>query len=132
MVTSNDYELGLFNGDVGIIRNNDKGVPMAYFEDSEGNVKAVLPRYVSQAETVFAMTIHKSQGSEFDKVLVILPGKEEIKILTRELLYTAVTRAKKQVVIQSSKEVIIKAAGLQVSRASGINDRFNEQLLPTA
>ncbi len=124
MVTSNNYELGLFNGDVGIIRKNQKGISMAWFENSEGKIEAVLPGYITQAETVYAMTIHKSQGSEFDKVLVILPKNEEVQILTRELLYTGVTRAKKHVTVQGKKEIILKTALAQVKRASGINERF--------
>ena len=72
------------------------------------------------------MTIHKSQGSEFEKVLVILPEKKEIKIITRELLYTAVTRAKKQVTIQASEEVILNASEQSVKRGSGIVERFTK------
>ena len=124
MVTSNNYELGLFNGDVGIIRKNERGVAMAWFENSEGKIEPVLPGYITQAETVYAMTIHKSQGSEFDKVLVILPENEDVQILTRELLYTGVTRAKMQVTVQGKKEVIIKTTAAQVKRASGIIERF--------
>ena len=86
MVTSNNAELGLFNGDIGIIRKDENGVPRAWFQSGEGEIKSVLPGYISNAETVFAMTIHKSQGSEFNKVLVILPKGEDSKILTRELL----------------------------------------------
>lgn len=125
MVTSNNYELGLFNGDIGIIRTDDTGAPLAYFEDTEGNIRSVLPAYIAHAETVFAMTIHKSQGSEFEKVLVVLPKQEDVQILTRELLYTAVTRAKGKVFIQGSKKTILKAAERKVRRASGIQDRIN-------
>ncbi len=124
MITSNNYELGLFNGDIGIIRQNEKGVAMAWFEDNEGKLKTVLPGYISQAETVFAMTIHKSQGSEFEKVLMVLPDKEDNNMLTRELLYTGITRAKQTVIIQARKEVILKAANAQVQRTSGIAARF--------
>jgi exodeoxyribonuclease V alpha subunit len=124
MVTSNNYELGLFNGDVGIIRKNEKGIAMAWFENREGKIEPVLPGYITQAETVYAMTIHKSQGSEFDKVLMILPEKEDVQILTRELIYTGVTRAKKQVTVQGKREIILKAAAAQVKRASGIIERF--------
>lgn len=127
MVTSNNYELGLFNGDIGIIRKNGKDIPMACFENSEGEIERVLPGYITQAETVYAMTIHKSQGSEFDNVLVILPENVDIQILTRELLYTGVTRAKKHVTVQGKKEVILNTAAAQVTRASGIIERFIDQ-----
>ena len=124
MVTSNNAELGLFNGDIGIIRKDENGVPRAWFQSGEGEIKSVLPGYISNAETVFAMTIHKSQGSEFNKVLVILPKGEDSKILTRELLYTAVTRARENVIVQGSEALILKTAAAFVERGSGIIDRF--------
>lgn len=126
MVTSNNAELGLFNGDIGIIRKDDNEVPRAWFQSGEGEIKSVLPGYISNAETVFAMTIHKSQGSEFGKVLVILPKGEDSKILTRELLYTAVTRAKESVIVQGSEDLILKTAAAFVERGSGIIDRFKQ------
>lgn len=127
MVTGNNYELELFNGDVGIIRKNEDGVAMAWFENGDGTLKSVLPTFISKLETVFAMTIHKSQGSEFNKVMVMLPDNEDIAILTRELLYTAVTRAKEKVIVMGKKEVILNAAKRQVNRTSGICERFKEQ-----
>lgn len=123
MMTENNYELGLFNGDVGVVRPNENNELRIWF-DQKGELKPVLPSSVSGVETVFAMTIHKSQGSEFEKVLVVLPEKKEIKIITRELLYTAVTRAKKQVIIQASEEVILNASAQSVKRGSGIVERF--------
>ena len=126
MVTSNNAELGLFNGDIGIIRKDENGVPRAWFQSGEGEIKSVLPGYISNAETVFAMTIHKSQGSEFNKVLVVLPKGEDSKILTRELLYTAVTRAKENVIVQGSEALILKTADAFVERGSGIIGRFKQ------
>jgi exodeoxyribonuclease V alpha subunit len=126
IVTRNYYSLGLFNGDVGIIRADEKGVLKAWFEDSEDELKSVLPGYVAESETVFAMTIHKSQGSEYDKVLVVLPDNPNIPILTRELLYTAVTRAKSKVMVQASEAVILQTTERVVERASGIMERFEE------
>ena len=126
MVTSNNRELNLFNGDIGIIRADDNGISRAWFQAGEDEIKSVLPGFISNAETVFAMTIHKSQGSEFDKILVILPKGEEIKILTRELLYTAVTRAKNKVTIQGGQALILKTAEAIVQRGSGIIDRFKQ------
>lgn len=124
ILTRNYYEHGLFNGDTGIIRANEQGVLMAWFEDSTGTLKAIMPGYLSEAETVFAMTIHKSQGSEFDEVLVVLPSIANSPLLTRELLYTAVTRARKRVYLQGSGETILTAAQRVVERASGIAARF--------
>ena len=71
------------------------------------------------------MTIHKSQGSEFEKVMVVLPDMENIPLLTRELLYTAVTRAKSKVIVQGEEAAILKAADSYVKRGSGIIQRFN-------
>ena len=70
------------------------------------------------------MTIHKSQGSEFDEVLVILPKKKENKLLTRELVYTGVTRSKKCTYIQSSEDVLFTAVSQQVDRVSGLKERI--------
>ncbi|HWV64239.1 exodeoxyribonuclease V subunit alpha, partial [Chitinophaga sp.] len=126
ILTRNYYEHGLFNGDTGIIRADENGVLMAWFEDSTGTLKAVLPGYLTQAETAFAMTIHKSQGSEFGEVLVLLPDTTDVPILTRELLYTAVSRAKNKVYVQGTPEVILMAAERFVERASGIAARFRE------
>ncbi len=126
IMNSNNYDLGLFNGDVGIIRKDDNNDYKAYFEDSEGNLKTVLPGLLAKVETVFAMTIHKSQGSEFEQILMILPPAEGITILTRELLYTGITRAKKKVILQASSQAILDASAAQVKRASGINNRFLE------
>lgn len=128
MVTKNNYALGLFNGDIGIIREDKNKVLKAFFEKSEGELIAVLPGLLTQVETVFAMTIHKSQGSEFTNVLMILPEAENINILTRELLYTGLTRAKQKIILQASESVILKSAEAKVERASGINQRFLEEV----
>lgn len=124
IVTGNNYELGLFNGDIGIVRKDETGKLRVYFEDADGNLRGIQPAFVTASETVFAMTIHKSQGSEFDQVFVQLPNYADNAILTRELLYTAVTRAKKEVVIQASQEVILETCARRVKRGSGIAERF--------
>ncbi len=126
MMTKNHYDLQLFNGDIGIIRADENGTLKAWFLDSGQNLISILPGFVSDSETVFAMTIHKSQGSEFDNVMVILPDATGIELLTRELLYTAVTRAKKQVIIQGSEDIILQTARRSVKRVSGIRERFVE------
>ena len=124
MVSRNYYDLQLFNGDIGIIRPDKNGQMKAWFIDNEKNLRSILPGYITDAETVFAMTIHKSQGSEFDNVLLLLPVVGDISLLTRELLYTAVTRAKKSVLIQGKGEVINTTANNSVKRISGIKDRL--------
>ena len=124
MLTSNNYELQLFNGDIGIIRPDVKGDLKAWFEAAKGEVKSISTGYISNAETVYTMTIHKSQGSEFDEVLVSIPESEGIPILTRELLYTAITRAKHKVIVMGSESVILRASKAFVKRGSGIIERF--------
>lgn len=129
MVTKNNPNLRLNNGDVGIVRKNENGQLHAYFPNPEKSKEypkdliKVSPALLSDWETTFAMTIHKSQGSEFDEVLVVLPKKTN-KILTRELLYTGVTRAKKKAVIQSTLEMLKETTAKKVDRVSGIQERI--------
>lgn len=126
IITTNNYTLEIFNGDIGIVRPDADGNLKVWFENAAGEVKSVLPGLINQAETVYAMTIHKSQGSEFEQVLVVLPQQQNIAILTRELLYTGITRAKNKVFLQGSQAVILQAAQMQVKRTSGIAQRFLE------
>ena len=133
MVTKNTPVLNLFNGDVGIIRLDENKQLKAYFtaiskKDSGEDctqIMAINPALISDWETVFAMTIHKSQGSEFDAVMVVLPKQESNRLLTRELLYTAVTRAKKKAIIQSNMETIKSTVQKGVERVSGVQQRIN-------
>ncbi|MBE0668208.1 MAG: ATP-binding domain-containing protein, partial [Bacteroidales bacterium] len=132
IVTHNDYNLDIFNGDVGIIRKesrNGKETFYAHFEDSSGEIRKIPAGYLNNFETVFAMTIHKSQGSEFDNVVVILPEKQGERLLTRELLYTAVTRARSRVLIQSSADNLRRCVDRSVSRASGLEERLNKTII---
>jgi exodeoxyribonuclease V alpha subunit len=127
IVTKNHPDLGLFNGDVGIIRRMKENNKLkAYFidEDKKDKLKVISPGFIADCETVFAMTIHKSQGSEFKQVLVILPKNSEIQLLTRELIYTAVTRAKEKAIIQGTEDVLLAATNRKVQRASGITQRI--------
>jgi len=126
MVTKNMYELGLFNGDIGILRYDQDRNLRAWFEGGDTGIRAILPAYLTSTETVFAMTIHKSQGSEFNKVMVVLPEGIENQLLTRELLYTAVTRAKSDITIQGTAETILHAASCSVKRISGITGRIDD------
>ena len=123
MITKNDYQLKLFNGDIGLIRENNDGELQAYFEAEDGGLRAINPNFIGQYRTVFAMTIHKSQGSEFDQVAMVLP-KEEIAILSKELLYTGLTRAKTNLWIFSNPSILEVSSQKPVQRASGIADRL--------
>lgn len=126
MITRNYNDIELYNGDVGMIRKDDNDNYRAYFLDKENEVRSFVPGLLPDVETVFAMTIHKSQGSEYNKVLVILPDNKDNPLLTRELLYTAITRAKDEVIIQGALDVILETIGKEVKRASGITNRLNQ------
>lgn len=89
----------------------------------------VPPGYLTGYETVFAMTVNKSQGSEADRILVLLPEQKEIQLLTRELLYTAVTRAKKQVLVQGTQEVLEHAIRQKITRISGLEARLQNKTM---
>lgn len=127
MVTQNDYQLGLFNGDIGVMgpSPSEPGSLAAFFEGSDQNVKFFSPSRLPYHETVYAMSVHKSQGTEFDHIFLILPQWRS-RVITRELLYTAVTRARKSVVIAASASLIREAVLSPVQRASGIADQLWE------
>ena len=120
MVTTNDYQLGLFNGDVGVIAWDGPHL-RAFFRNAEGGLRSLLPSRLPPHETVFAMTVHKSQGSEFRRVGLMLPPALS-PILTRELVYTGVTRAKEAVRLYGTVEVLRESVKRRVERASGLRD----------
>jgi exodeoxyribonuclease V alpha subunit len=121
LVTENDYELGLNNGDTGVVVQEPERV-LAAFERG-GGVSRYSPTRLGALETVYAMTIHKSQGSQFDAAAVLLPGPES-RILTRELLYTAATRARHELILAGSAEAVRAAVQRPVARASGLRRRL--------
>jgi exodeoxyribonuclease V alpha subunit len=122
IVTANDYALRLFNGDVGVaVGRPGGGVALAFRRGSE--IVPVSPALVGDVAPVYAMTIHRSQGSEFDNVAVVLPDPTS-RVLTRELLYTAVTRARHGVVIVGSEASLRAGIGRRVARASGLLRRL--------
>ena len=124
LITRNNYQMGLFNGDIGIAmpaadaQNNALDV---FFAGNAGGVRRFRPHQLPQHETVYAMTVHKSQGSEFDEVLFILPDRD-LPILTRELIYTALTRARKKVTIWGPRAIIRSAIARKIERTSGLRD----------
>jgi len=124
MVNRNQPEIGLYNGDTGILRTIN-GVMRACFLNASGQLFSVLPAQIESMETAFAMTIHKSQGSEYDAVMILLPPTEASPILTRELLYTAVTRARKKVIISAPPAVVLSTVQKGIDRVSGIINRIN-------
>lgn len=123
LVTRNDASLDLFNGDLGVIVAGPDGAPRAAFQGGEpGSFRLLHPGRLPPHETVFAMTVHKSQGSQFDDVLLVLP-EQPSPILTRELLYTAVTRAQRKVRVVGSAATIEQAIGEEVLRFSGLREK---------
>ncbi len=121
LITANDYNLGLFNGDTGVVVA-EGGELRSVFERRAELVR-VAPTRLAAVETLYAMTIHKSQGSQFGEVVVILPD-ETSPILTRELLYTAVTRAEDRVTIVGTEAAVRAAVDRPVNRASGLRERL--------
>ena len=119
LVRRNDYVVGRYNGDVGIEVPDDDGELVVAFPGEAGQVEYLSPTRLPEHQTVFAMTIHKSQGSEFERVLVVLPDQPS-PILTRELVYTAVTRAKDGMTLLGSAELLEAALKERVRRASGL------------
>lgn len=125
MVTVNDYHLKLFNGDIGMafIDSRGDGSLKIYFPGEGGELRAFSPFRLPANETVYAMTVHKSQGSEFEKLSLILPENDS-RVMTRELLYTAITRAKASVEIFGDKNILTEAVKRTVERNSGLMDRL--------
>jgi exodeoxyribonuclease V alpha subunit len=118
LVTANDYDVGLFNGDSGVVVDGDERGLVAAF--ARGGEPVVLsPARLSAVQTVHAMTVHRAQGSQFERVTLVLPTVES-RLLTRELLYTAVTRAESHVRVVGSESAVRRAVSRQVARASGL------------
>jgi exodeoxyribonuclease V alpha subunit len=122
LVSENDYELGLWNGDTGVIVQDENGHAGAVFERGRELLR-FSPLRLGAVETVYAMTIHKSQGSQFETAAVLLPPAES-RILTRELLYTAVTRARRELILVGTESTVRSAVERPVARASGLRERL--------
>ncbi len=118
LVTSNDYQHGLFNGDVGVVVRTETGLQAVFRR--QGGVIRVHPGQLESPETPYAMTIHRGQGSEFDEVTVVLPDADS-PLLTRELFYTAVTRARSRLRVIAEPRAIEQAVSTRVRRASGLS-----------
>lgn len=121
MVVRNEYSLDLYNGDIGICLMDPEspGNVKVWFEREDDSLQGILPGRLKSCETVYALTIHKSQGAEIGEVLVVLPENES-RLVTRELLYTAVTRASKTVTIKSSYSAFQLAVSGRIKRHSGL------------
>ena len=122
LVTANDYGLQLYNGDTGVVVRTAGGGLAAAFRRGRAIVE-IGPRRLSAVETVHAMTVHKSQGSQFATVVVILPEPSS-PVLTRELLYTAITRARERLVVAGTEASVRAAVARPITRATGLRDRL--------
>ncbi len=123
LITRNDYTIELFNGDVGIILPDpDAGGELrAFFPKPDGDYRKIRPFRLPEHELAYAMTVHKSQGSEFSNVLLLLP-EQDSPILTRELIYTGITRATTSVEIWGNEEVFRLAVSRRIRRTSGLRE----------
>jgi exodeoxyribonuclease V alpha subunit len=128
MVTRNDAQLGVFNGDVGVVLPGTEGKPKVWFLDGQA-LRSVSVMRLAQVDTAFVMTVHKSQGSEFEHTALVLPpGAAEV--LSRELVYTGITRAREQFTLIEAEAGLLEAATHRPSvRASGLAQRWAQPLV---
>ncbi len=123
LITRNDPALELYNGDIGITFRQPDGRYRVVFPKPDGEPRHLLPSRLPEHETVFAMTVHKSQGSEFNRVLLILPDTPS-PVVTRELLYTGITRAKSSLILFARPDILAMAVDRPVQRVTGLAERL--------
>lgn len=126
LVLRNDATLKLFNGDIGIVLPDADGELKVFFPDAEQGWRKLAPARMPRHETAFAMTVHKSQGSEFDSVLLVLPAVPS-RVVSRELFYTGVTRARQAIAVLASAPMLRAAVNAPTRRLSGLLDRMVEE-----
>lgn len=124
MITSNDYELRLFNGDVGVCWKEGPAT-FAFFRSETEDPRRVPVSKLPAHETSWAVTVHKSQGSEYERVLLVLPGADA-PVLGRELLYTGVTRARERVAIRGTEQALKAAVERSAVRKSGLAEALTQ------
>jgi exodeoxyribonuclease V alpha subunit len=145
MISRNDYDLNLFNGDIGIAmmvesangdsngddRGSERELKVCFIDSAsdtkDGKIRQLLPTRLPEHETAFAMTVHKSQGSEFEDVALVLPDVANA-VISRELIYTAITRGKKTFSLYANKEVLEQGINSRIERASGLRDLLFKKL----
>ena len=129
MVLRNDHVLKLFNGDVGIVLPDDQGSLKVFFPDRGGACRSFAPQRLPEHDTAYAITVHKAQVSEFSRVALVLPATPH-RVVARELLYTAATRARDGITIVGSGEVILKAVNSPTERHTGLASRLRDDRVP--
>src|SRR4029077_10788004 len=117
----NDHGIRLYNGDTGVVVTSPTGRPTAAFE-RQGEIVTFSPSRLAAVETVYAMTVHKRQGSQFNPAAVLLPDPAS-PILTRELLYTAVTRAQQRLILAGTEEAVRAALDRPLARGDWVRSR---------
>ncbi|MBV7404160.1 exodeoxyribonuclease V subunit alpha [Enterobacter sp. ENT03] len=123
MIARNDSALGLYNGDIGVALDRGQGTRV-WFPLPDGTIKSVQPSRLPEHDTAWAMTVHKSQGSEFDHAALILPG-QIVPVVTRELVYTAITRARRRLSLYADDRILAQAIATRTERRSGLSDIFS-------
>ncbi|WP_434526971.1 exodeoxyribonuclease V subunit alpha [Photorhabdus asymbiotica] len=124
MISRNDSTLGLFNGDIGIMLRDENSELRAYFQLPDGQIKGIQPSRLPQHETAYVMTVHKSQGSEFEHTALVLPT-QFVPVVSRELVYTAMTRARKKLTLYTHDAVLRQAIQTPTQRRSGLAERLS-------
>ena len=124
LVLQNDYRIGLSNGDTGVCQIDADGQVRVWFR-AEAGLQMLLPSAMPAHETAYAMTVHKSQGSEFDRIWLLLPPMDS-PVLSRELIYTGMTRAKTRLTLLGPEAVFRSAVGRIIQRDSGLADRLSD------
>jgi len=128
IVQSNDYSLGIYNGDIGLTlqdENNPEAIKVCF--QSGDDIQQIAPALLPECATAWALTIHRTQGSEYNHILLIIPpnhGDQQSKILSRELLYTGLSRAKQSATLWCTEETLTQTINTTVQRASGLSDMF--------
>ena len=123
IIRRNHYGMKLFNGDTGLLWNDREGKLRAWFKRADNSLFPIAPARLPAHDTAWAITIHKAQGSEFTGVLLLLP-EEESQVLSRELLYTGITRARNSLALCSSREILEHAVRKKTCRYSGLADKL--------
>lgn len=129
MITKNDYQMNLYNGDTGIVAPDpqDEGKLKAWFppltKDNKTDFRPFSPSRLPENETAYAITVHKSQGNEFNSVMLLLPDKDT-PLLTRELLYTGITRAREKVILYGKEDIFKAAVNRGIERRSGLREKL--------
>ncbi|RWX51720.1 DNA helicase/exodeoxyribonuclease V, alpha subunit [Candidatus Electrothrix marina] len=124
IILRNQYEMELFNGDTGILWQDEKGRLRAWFRRPDNSLSSISPARLPEHQSAYAITVHKAQGSEFDQVLLLLP-EEDSRVLSQELLYTGISRARSRLILCASSERVTTAVRRKTQRFSGLAEKLH-------